>query len=348
MPTIRDVAAAAGVSVTTVSRVLNEKGDVSPETVTRVRQVIDNLGYASSLAATSMRRRRTRVIGLVLPDVDHTWAVEVVKAAGRAVTGTPYDLFAMTSGTRSHHERGRWEQQQVSRLNGTLTDGVIVVVPDAPDFRTAHPLVTIDPYHQVGGYPSVIADNYGATTELMRYLVGLGHRRIGFIGGYSYLESANQRLAAYRAALLEAGIGHDPAIELEGDFSVRRGEEGAHHLLALPNPPTAIFAANDDTAFGVLAAARTMGLQVPQDLSVIGFDNVTEAAHTNPPLTTVDQSIELIVRTAVHMLIDLIEGRSLVQEYVVVPARLVLRASCAPPPRERSDLRKEAAAFAKT
>lgn len=331
MPTIRDVAAAAGVSVTTVSRVLNEKGDVAADTVQRVQQVIDDLGFFSSLAASSMRSRRSWVIGIVLPDMDHSWGVEVVKAASRVVTGTRYDLFVMTSGRRSHEARGRWEQQQVTRLNGALTDGVLVIVPDSREFRTDNPLVAVDPFRQTDAYPSVIGDNRAATLEAMRYLFGLGHRRVAHLRGLDYLESATQRLHAYRDAFVEAGIERDAALEVEGDFSTLCGAESTRRLLALPNPPTAIFAANDDMAFGALNAARDLGVRVPEQLSILGFDNVTEAAFTNPPLTTVDQGIERIVRAAIYMLIDLIEGRPLATNSVVVPAHLVVRASCAPP-----------------
>jgi LacI family transcriptional regulator len=329
--TIRDVAARAGVSVTTVSRVLNNKGDVSQETAAQVRAVIDELGFESSLAARSMRSRRTQVIGLVLPDMDHSYAVEVVKAASRSVTDTAWDLFVMTSGTRSHNERGRWEQQQVSRLNGTLTDGIIVVVPDAREFRTDHPLVAVDPYYQTDAYPSVIADNRLGALEVMRYLFGLGHTRVGYIGGYDYLHSSLQRRKAWEDAHTDAGLPVDPALIAPGDFSIDSGVAGLQRFLALDRPPTAIFAANDDTAFGVLSAARAAGLHVPDDLSVVGFDNVPEAAVAHPPLTTVDQGIEQTVRTAIAMLITLIEGKPLAERSVVLPAHLVIRDSCSAP-----------------
>ena len=350
--TIRDVARLAGVSVTTVSRVLNGKGDVAAETALRVQQVIDDLGYESSLAARSLRSSRTQVIGLVLPDMDHTWAVEVVRAASRAVTGTPYDLFVMASGTRSHTERGRWEQQQITRLNGALTDGVIVAVPDAPVFRTEHPLVALDSFLNSDVYPSVNADNFQGARDAVQHLLDLGHRRIGFVQGLGYLESANQRLRAFEQAHADAGIPLDPTLVLPGDFSTDAGVQAMRQFLALAQPPTAIFAANDDTAFGVLAAARAAGLRVPQDLSVVGFDNVPEAAVAHPPLTTVDQQVEWAVRTSVSMLIDLVEGRMPASLRVVIPAHLVIRESTAPPaapptvqprPHQRSRLsRKEA------
>ena len=171
-------------------RVLNNKADVALETSERVRQVIQELGYASSLAARSLRSRRSHVIGLIVPDMDHAYVVEIIRGISRAITGTHYELIALTTGSKSHDERGRWEQQQVLRLNGTLTDGVIVVAPDAREFRTDFPLVAVDPYWRAAAYPAVIADNRAGAMAAVNYLHGLGHRRIGFIRGNDYLQSA--------------------------------------------------------------------------------------------------------------------------------------------------------------
>lgn len=330
-PTIRDVAAAAGVSVTTVSRVLNEKGDVSAETVLRVQEVIDGLGFEVSMAARSLRSHRKQVIGLIVPDMDHTYAVEVIKAAGRAITDTNYDLVAMATGSTSLDDRSRWEQQQVSRLNGVLTDGVVVVVPGGRAYRTNHPLVALDPALETGDYPSVIADNYAGGLAAMRYLIGLGHRRIGYVGGIMLRESAVQRKRAWCDALEAAGIPYDPELHQPGEFTRTSGVHALRHFLALADPPTAIFASNDETALGVMEEARARGLSIPHGLSIVGFDNVPESASTHPSLTTVDQGIEASVRTAFQMLIDLIDGKALAQQRITIPTRLIIRESCAPP-----------------
>ncbi len=330
-PTIHDVASAAGVSVTTVSRVLNAKGDVSAETAARVRTVIESLSYESSMAARSMRGGRTQVIGLLMPDMDHSYAMEVIRAASRVITGTAYDLIAMTCGSKNHADRGRWEQQRVRGLNGSITDGVIVVVPDAAELRTDYPLVAIDPLAEASNYPSVSGDNLGGGQAVMAYLLELGHTRIGYVDGFEYLESATQRRAAYVSALKAAGLPFDPALVQPGDFTRAAGAAALHRFVALPEPPTAIFACNDDTAFGILEAARTLGIDVPNALSVIGFDNVPEAAFVRPALTTVDQGIEQLVQTAMQMLLELIAGRPLPVDRVKVSTRLMVRDSCAPP-----------------
>jgi LacI family transcriptional regulator len=329
-PTIHDVANAAGVSVSTVSRVLNDKDDVAAETVARVRGVIENLGYESSMAARSMRSSRTHVIGLIMPDMDHSYGVEIIKAASRVITGTPYDLIAMTSGSKNHTDRGLWQQQRVRRLNGTITDGVIIVVPDAADYDTGYPLVAIDRIAENATYATVSSDNVGGARAIMSYLLALGHTRIGYIDGLAYLESAVHRRAGYIEALEAAGLPVDPALMQSGDFTRGGGAFAMRRLAALPQPPTAVFACNDDMALGVLDVAAELGIQVPNELSLVGYDNVPEAAATRPALTTVDQGIDSMVQTAMHMLLQMIGGREVAQDHVTLPSRLIVRDSCAP------------------
>jgi DNA-binding LacI/PurR family transcriptional regulator len=177
----------------------------------------------------------------------------------------------------------------------------------------------------------VIADNCAGTMAAVNYLHGLGHRRIGFICGNDYLQSAADRRQGYEEALTELGVSIDPGLIAPGDFTRQGGQDAAAQLLRLVDRPTAIFAANDDSAFGVMEAARLAGLEVPQDLSVVGFDNVPEAASCQPALTTVDQEIGLIGQLAVRMVIDLIDGRSLAQSVALVPTRLIERSSCTVP-----------------
>ena len=184
-PTIRDVARAAGVSVSTVSRVLNDKDDVAPDTNRRIRDVIADLGYTSSLAARSMRSHQTGVIGVVVPDLEDPFSIQIVKGIHHAIVDLHYDLIAYTSGSIKQHSRAQGEQRYVSLLNGSITDGIIVVTPAATRFSTSAPLVAIDPNNECPDCLTVIATNYAGATDAMDYLIGLGHRRIGFIGGAS-------------------------------------------------------------------------------------------------------------------------------------------------------------------
>jgi len=326
--TIRDVAQAAGLSVSTVSRVLNNKADVSPQTSRKVRQVIEELGYTSSLAARSMRSRRTNVIGLVLTNVGDPFSVQVMRGINQAIVEFGYDLIVYTGGGHQEQSPAEQEQRYVSLLDSSITDGMIVVTPTATTFSTASPLVVVDPNKENPDYPAVIADNRIGALQAMEYLIGLGHRRIGFINGRPDLQSANQRRQGYQDGLRQANLTFDPELVQVGDYSVGTGFTSAQKLLQLSNPPTAIFAANDQSAFGVFRAAQEVGLSIPDDLSVVGFDNTPEAAYINPTLTTVDQSVDKLGYAATEMLIRLIEGKSVAGNLYKMPTQLIVRASC--------------------
>ncbi len=329
--TIRDVARAAGVSVSTVSRVLNDKDDVAPETYQRVRAVIAELGYTSSLAARSMRSRRTGVIGTMMPDLEDPFTIQVMKGINHAITALDYDLIAYTSGSINQQSKAEREQYYVSLLNGSITDGIIIVTPAATSFSTAAPVVAVDPNNESPDCPAVIATNHAGALEAMAHLIGLGHTRIGFIGGRPDLQSAQRRLQGYEDALRQAGITLDPSLVAVGDFTTARGHECGRQLLSLSEPPTAIFAANDQSALGAIEAAREAGLRVPEDLSVVGFDNTPETAYANPALTTVDQFMVKMGYVATEMLIALVQGEPLESDLYKVPTQLIIRDSCLPP-----------------
>jgi LacI family transcriptional regulator len=326
--TIHDVAEAAGVSVSTVSRVLNNKDDVAPETYEKVRTVIQELGYASNLAARSMRSRKTNVIGLIMPDVSHAFTIQVMKGVSRAIENLHYDLVIYTSGSTGLDNWMERERYYVSLLSGSITDGIIVVVPTVSDYPTSSPVVAVDPHKEGTSFPAVISTNHAGTVKAMEYLISLGHRRIGFIGGRTDLQSAIRRLQGYKDALQQANIPLEPDLIQPGDFNPEAGFIGVQKLLSLPNPPTAIFAGCDRTAFGVVEATRQAGLRVPENLSVVGFDNIPEASYFNPPLTTVDQSIELMGTIAVEMLVKLIQDIPLESNLHKVSTQLIIRESC--------------------
>jgi LacI family transcriptional regulator len=328
---IQDVARAAGVSVTTASRVLNNKDDVAPETYARVRRVMAELNYTASLAAKSMRSRTTNVIGLVLPDVTDAFNLAVIRGVGTTIRMSSYDLLIYTIGNPGRNTRASWEQEHVAMLSSGLTDGCIVVTSVAPTFPETARIVVVDPNGNGASVPSVIATNRFGAMELMRYLIGLGHRRIGFITGRSDTQSATRRFLAYQEGLAEAGIPFDPDLVEEGDYTRDRGQAAARLLLDRPDRPTAIFAANDQTALGVMDIAAQFGLRIPQDLSVAGFDNIPESMHSTPRLTTIDQSIHEMGALAAKMLIAILQGEDLGEPLHKIPTRLIVRESCQPP-----------------
>ena len=336
--TIRDVADQAGVSVTTVSRVLNGKDDISEATIQKVLAVVQELGYASSLAARGMRSHRTNLIGLILHDVASLYSQEIMRGVNQAIAKIDKDLIIYTSGGMDRENVAQHERHYVALLNGSVTDGAIMVTPTATQFTTHAPLVIIDPNNETPDYPAIIAANQEGALAAMSYLTDLGHRRIGHIAGEMKLISANQRLQGYKDGLAAAGISlHEDLIEI-GDYTTETAVICARKLLSLPDRPTAIFAANDVSAIGVYQAARELGLQIPGDLSVIGFDNLREAASLNPTLTTINQSIEKMGTMATEMIVKLVRGESLPTnpaeegKLYKIPTQLVIRDSCAPVP----------------
>ncbi len=323
--TITDVARDAGVSVATVSKVINGRYGVAAKTSERVQQVIDQLGYESSLVARSLRSHRTNVIGILVADFE-PFSTEILKGASVAITGTGYELLAYSGGGRAGDRVG-WERRYLSRLAGTLIDGAILVTPTVVDGGGAVPVVAIDPHAGPANMPTVDADNLAGAVLATEHLLRLGHRRIGFLGGRPDLESARLREEGYRTALEAAGIAVDPDLVRVGGYRRPTAIAPARELLTLPDRPTAIFAANDLSALGTMDVARELGLSIPGDLSVVGFDNVPESALTDPPLTTVAQPMQQMGSQAVELLIHLMDGTGERSTHVRLPTELVERGS---------------------
>lgn len=329
--TIGDVATRAGVSIATVSKVINGRYGVAPATLAKVQAVIDELGYESSLVARSLRSQRTNVIGIVVADIE-PFSAQLLKGAGAAIRERGYELIVY-SGSGHGKDNSGWERRYISRLGGTLTDGIVLVTPTVVDVSDATPIVAVDPHTGPSSLPSVHADNLAGAMTATEHLVGLGHRRIGFLAGRPDLESARQREQGYRAALAAAGIAVDPQLIRVGGYEPDMSRDAARQLLVLDERPTAIFAANDLSAIETVQVAHSLGLVIPGDLSVIGFDNIPESALIDTPLTTIDQSIHEMGRQAVELLIDLIDGNTDRPRQVTLPTRLVVRQSCGPVPR---------------
>jgi len=324
--TIQDVAKTAGVSVSTVSRVLNGKVDVASDTQDRILSIIDDMGYTTNLAARSMRSQKKNLVGLIMPDIAYPFAIEVMKGVNRAIAESDFDLLVYTTGDVRKSGRAFHEQKYVSLLTNSISDGVILVAPVAGEFNIDAPIVSIDPLASNPNYPSVHATNYQGALDAMEYLLGLGHKRIGYISGRAELESSNRRLMGYRAALEKAGIPIDESLIASGDYTTVTGVNGARELLGLENPPTAIFSSNDQMAMGVFQVADEMGMRIPDDLSVVGFDNIAESKYMG--LTTVDQFISEMGYVATQMLLKLINGEKLETETYRMQTRLIIRNSC--------------------
>ncbi|WP_431246718.1 LacI family DNA-binding transcriptional regulator [Leifsonia xyli] len=327
-PTINDVAEAAGVSVATVSKAVNGRYGVAVETVERVLQVVQELGYESSLVASSMRSRRTGVIGVLVADFE-PFSAEILKGVGAALHESRYDLLAY-SGSRQPSSEG-WERRSLSRLSGTLIDGVIMVTPTVVNANADVPIVAIDPHTGRADVPTVESDSFGGARNAIAYLIGLGHRRIAYVAGRPDLRSSSLRDAGYRRALSEAGIPFDPSLVAVGRYEHDTVKAVALPLLTRPDRPTAVFAANDISAIAVMEVAAEVGLDVPRDLSVIGFDDVPEASQYSPPLTTVRQPMQSLGAAAADLLLALMGGETPERTHLRLPTRLVRRGTTAPP-----------------
>jgi LacI family transcriptional regulator len=327
-PTINDVAAAAGVSVATVSKAVNGRYGVAPDTVEHVLQVVRELGYESSLIASSMRSRRTGVIGVLVADFE-PFSAEILKGVSVGLREHPFELLAY-SGSRQAEGEG-WERRSLSRLSGTLIDGVIMVTPTVVNITAEVPIVAIDPHTGPADLPTVESDSFGGAREAVRFLIELGHTRIGFIAGRPDLRSSIAREAGYRRALTDAGIPFDPSLIGVGRYVQDASAEAAATVLSRRDRPTAIFAANDLSAIAIMGVAAELGLSVPEDLSVIGFDDVPEATQLALPLTTVRQHMQTLGSAAAGLLMTLMAGETPDATHLRLPTRLIPRATTAPP-----------------
>ena len=323
--TIADVAAEAGVSVATVSKVINDRYGVAEQTYAHVRTTIDRLGYTSSLVAQSLRSRRSNVIGVLVSDIE-PFNAELLKGAARAIRGTGYDLVVFSDCGQRADQAG-WEQRALARVS-SLTDGAILVTPSSVDVTVSPPVVAVDHNVRSPTMATVDSDNLRGAIIATEHLLNLGHRRIGFLAGRPDLESARLREQGYARALEAAGIAFDPGLVRIGGYQPETARDGARELLLRTPRPTAIFAANDASAIETISVARSLGVHVPGDLSVVGFDNVPESALCEPPLTTVEQAIQQMGYEAVQLLLELVEDPSAEPSQIVLPTRLVERSSC--------------------
>ncbi|MFB9240024.1 LacI family DNA-binding transcriptional regulator [Plantactinospora siamensis] len=328
--TIRDVAQRAGVSVATVSKVINGRYGVSAATAAHVQAVIRQVGYEASLVAQSLRNHRTNVIGILVADLE-PFSTELLKGAADGIRDSGFELVVYSAGGRATDHEG-WERRYLSRLSGTLIDGAILVTPTVVDVSHGSPVVAVDPHAGSTELPTVDSDNLKGARLAVEYLLGLGHRRIAMLTGRPDLQSVQLREDGYRQAMAAAGIPVTEDLVRVGGFEADQAARAARELLTAEDPPTAVFAANDVSAIVTVTAAAQLGLRVPADLSVVGFDNVPESVLCVPPLTTVEQPIHEMGRLATRMLIKLIRGEPVDRPHVTLDTKLIVRQSSAAPP----------------
>ena len=346
-PTIDDIARIAGVSKTTVSRVLNHKPDVDPATRQRILQIVQEQGYVPSIAASGLAGGHSRLIGMLVPSFTWPNIPDLMRGIAGVIEQTPYEMV-LYSINETNTAQNR--DEVINRIFATqLTAGLLAIFPGQEAsasitrlYNKGFPVVVID--DQVAQTtPWVSADNVTGAYLAVRHLVRLGHRRIAHIQGPPEYLVSQDRYNGYRQALLEAGITPDPALVLQGDFLPLSGRTCASTFFEMPveTRPTAIFAATDQMAYGVLAAAEAYGLDIPQDVALVGFDDDEPSVHIRPPLTTVRQpsfemgqrGIELLLSSLQAARERELEGVSnppleTAPARILLPTHLIVRASC--------------------
>lgn len=329
-----EVAVLAGVSKPTVSKVLNGQPGVAAATRERVERVISERGYVRNRAARALSAGRAGSVELVMIGLDSPYFVEIIQGVEGTLERAGLSLVLTTT-----QDDARRHQQWLARVIEHGTDGAILVLPDEHAARLGElrrrgiPFVVVDDRgERRPGVPSVGAANFAGGRTAAEHLISLGHRRIAAIGGPPY-GSTRERLAGYQSALQESDKRVDPLPTQPGSFMMEAGYAATSALLDLPSPPTAIFAGNDMQAVGVYKALYARGLRVPDDVSVVGFDDVSLATLLTPALSTVRQPLREMGALATRMLLRLIAGEGLESTHVELPTSLVVRDSCAPPRR---------------
>ena len=332
--TIRDIADLAGVSIATVSRVLNDRPDVAPVTREAVMEVVRKHGFSTNRGARGLASGRTGIIGLTLPLVADSYFGPILSGASEALY--EQDMRIMLCPTLHEHDR---EVSLLERLMRGTTDGAILMLPEESSEellrlqQQGFPFVVVDPRDAPpDGIPCVAAMHAAGAKLATEHLLALGHRRIGAIAGAKGWYATDERLAGFRSALAGAGLLSDPDMIVYSDWRIPRGEEAAERLLSRPDPPTAIFGFNDNVAIGAINAARRRGLSVPDDLSIIGFDDTFQATIVTPSLTTVRQPLAELGRMGVSLLTRLIDGQRLDALRIELSTTLVVRDTTAPAP----------------
>jgi DNA-binding LacI/PurR family transcriptional regulator len=327
--TIKDIARAAQVAPSTVSRALRTDPRISEETTALILRLAQEMGYTPSLAARHLVTQETNTIGLVMSCLSDPFVGEVVIGVEEAAMGYGYTVLLSSS-----YRDAKREEQAVQSLYERRTDGIVVIGSQidegylARQHRASQPIVLIN----CPRYPhSVSSDNLAGACDAVAHLVQLGHQRIGYIANPGSKQANLDRIAGYKKTLADHGLPLDDNLMVEGDGTLPGGKQAALRLLALAQPPTAVFCFNDITAFGTLSALCETGLRVPVDCSVVGFDDLELAAYSCPPLTTVRQDRRQLGQRATDMLFRLIEGNGDV-EPEILPARLVVRETTGPAP----------------
>lgn len=329
MSSIREVAGAAGVSVATVSRVLSNPEKVASSTRKKVQKAIDELNYRPNMLARNFRSARSYSLLVLVPDISNPFFALVIRAIEDRAQQKGYSV--LLGDTR---DSARREQDYMRLAETRLADGVIQLRPhslgDAPSSESlGFPCINLCGAESTPA-PSIRVDNVRAAEMVVEHLVALGHRRIGVITGLQENVHTQDRFQGYRQGLSNAGLKFEPKLVVEGNFSMPSGQNAGRQFAEMKQPPTAIFCMNDEMAIGASQGLKAYGLSIPEQVSIVGFDDIDYAKYNDPPLTTIAQPAEAMGTIATDLLLQLIDGQTLSRTEYVLPFEFILRDSTGP------------------
>lgn len=335
-PTLAQIAGEAKVSVSTVSKVLNDRPGIGADTRERVQALLREHRYEAPAARSVQSSKGT--IGLVMDDLTSAYSLDIIRGVSDGGWDMGVDVVVGRSFAGRADDRSTKHGSWATRLERSGRRGVILVTTELADEHLADfervglPVVLIDPRNEVNlAVPSVGATNWTGGASATEHLIELGHTRIGFLGGPRLTACSQARLHGHQAALDRAGLPLPSDLVVHGTFHYREAHVLGRDLLDRQQRPTAIFAANDQSAIGVMQAAYELGLRIPDDLSIVGFDDTSIARWSTPPLTTVHAPLAQIGRVALRTLLQLVDGQSLDSQHVQLATELIVRESTGPP-----------------
>jgi LacI family repressor for deo operon, udp, cdd, tsx, nupC, and nupG len=323
LPTIRDIAHEAGVSISAVSHAFNRPEELSPDVRDRILRLAKDRGYRPDPRARGLRRDESSLIALLISDLGNVFNAALAKAVQQVISEHGYILVVLNSGTHDDECRSLGAVAH-ERMAGAIVSAYSLMPEELSARASGRPLVFLTDTHESFAGPTVRLDNFAAAVTATTYLASKGRRRIAHMTGLLDTPPGFQRCAGYRSALEDLGLG--PPMEVAGNFIFANGRRAMEELLSLPEPPDAVFAANDVLAFAALRVLRERGIAVPNQIAVVGFDNIEDAAWSDPPLTTIDQPVERIGATAATLLLSRLKDPHFT-ETVDVPYALVERGS---------------------
>lgn len=328
MANIRDVADSAGVSVATVSRALQQPERVSPKTREKVMAAVESVGYKPNLMAVKFRSGKTNNLVVLVPTVANVFFARVISGMQEAAADLGYSiLLANTMGNTDV------EAQYAKMVSTSQADGLIQLRaanpfdPSMINDNGLFPMVNVCEVIEDSQYPVVSLDNRAAAKAMTEHLISQGHKRIAMIKGPQSSPLTQERMNGYKDALAGAAIAFDENLMFPGDFTLQSGYRAGEAIAACPHKPTAVFCESDETAIGAMQALKQAGLSIPRDISIAGFDDIAFSAFTDPPLTTIAQPAEEFGRTAVTLLVDLLNDKIRKAPKVIMPFELIVRES---------------------